>query len=303
MILLKIQQEEVFGRKVRLKYAMSINYVGRMFAMIINVFFVLIITRKLTILEFSAWIILSKFFGYTTIFTAIYVLWTRRAISRGWNVTKNALKTATILGGIVSLIGLAIMFYIAMSFAILVLVVILFAIIIFEEYILRALLAVSSGYKPEYIGFYHIISSSTKVATAYILILIIRMGLLGAVIALMASKFIALSVLFWLNRNMIVSSSYDREISMKWIQYSWYPLAVNAITAAVSLDVILVKILTGNDLVISYYGVVFFLTYFIASPVEMRSALSAKILARRNLNDIDEAFWMILLFMLSLIHI
>jgi len=300
---MNLRREEPFGKTIRLKYSMTINYVGRLVAITINILFTLIITRKLGIAEFSWWIILNKYMVYAVAFTSVYTIWTNRAISRGWNVSKISLKMSLILGifAIVISIPAAVLFN--LEFGVPVEVLFSFMLLLFEEYIIRALLSISMGYKPHYIGIYNVLLAAFKTALAYLLIITCQMGILGAMLSLVIAKILLLGFLFIYNRGMILGSTYDREVVSRWLKYSWYSLSLTVVSTLHNFDVIIVRYLTGDELVIALYGVIFLLINLIGTPIQSRTALYSKILAKRDFNTINEALWLTLLFLTPLISI
>ncbi len=298
-----LRREEPFGKTIRLKYSMTINYVGRLVAIAINILFTLIITRKLGIAEFSWWIILNKYMVYAVAFTSVYTMWTNRAISRGWNVSKISLKMSLILGVFAIVISIPAVVLFNLEFGVPVEVLLSFMLLLFEEYIIRALLSISRGYKPHYIGIYNVLLAAFKTALAYLLIIICQMGILGAMLSLVISKVFLLGFLFIYNRGMILGSTYNREVVSRWLKYSWYSLSLMVVSTLHNFDVIIVRYLTGNELVIALYGAIFLLINLIGAPIQSRTALYSKILAKQDFNIINEALWLTLLFLTPLISI
>ena len=296
-----IEQIEPLGAKVRLRYSLVINFISRIIALLLNLAFIIIVARKLSTADFSAWIILNKYLGYSILFVAIYGFWTIRAISRGWNVSKNSLRIAIFLGFTVSCISLPVLYYLWSFMFVDLFPVLIFAFVIFEEYIARAFLVIAGGYKPQFGGYYTLIVSLLRIIFAYYMVVILEFGLLGAVLAVILSRALGIIVSYYYNRELIKTSKFDPNITRMWIRNSWYTLAFSFVSVLIMLDAIIVRIITKSDLVIAYYGVVFLVTNFVGTIRVTSRVVSARVLAKRKQEVINEAIWLVLFLTMPLV--
>ena len=291
------------GQKVRIGYSIIINNITKLVSMFFNFVFVLILTHNLTALELSSWVLLSRIFEFLVIFTSIYTLWSTRAVSRGWNVSNLVLRMALETGGIVSVFGFVFLLVFNSIVQVQIMIILAVVLFVFERYISIALLSIVAGYKPEYIGVSQLIMATSKVPFGYLFIIQMRLGLFGAFLSLIIAELSALSFLFLVNKKMLVGSFYDRDIIRRWLKYSWYPLILTTISSMIYFDVIVVRVVSGSNILIAYYAGIFFIINFVRSLNISRSVIYSKILAERKLDHVDDTIWWVSLFLVPMITI
>ncbi len=145
--------------------------------------------------------------------------------------------------------------------------------------------------------------SSLRVVLAYYMVVILRMGLLGAVLAAVLSRALGVLLGYWYNHHLIRSSRYDPAVTKMWLRNSWYTLSSSFVSVMIMLDAIIVRIITGSDLVIAYYGVVFLVTNFIGPIRPASRVISARILADRRQVIVNEGLWFVFFLAIPLIVI
>ncbi len=288
---MKIKQETPLGKKVRLRYSIAINYLSRILALLMNIIFAVIIARKLSLAEFGLWVLLSKYLTYIVFLIPIYGVWTPRAISRGWNVSKTTLFIALLLGSTTSLVSIFALYYILGHTQSLMEIVLLFAVIIFEEYLSKGFLHMLSGYKPHYWGYYLVVFSTLRVITVYIALVVLRLGLIGLILSVIFSRLITIGFLFVSNFGLLRRSALDTNLVKVWLSRSWYPLGLSLAGLSMALDIFIVNIFVGEYYIIACYGVIFFMINFVGSVSQYVVALSARILAERDKKHTYVALW------------
>jgi len=300
---LRVIQETPLGKKVRLRYSITINYLSRMLALLMNIIFAVIVARKLSLAEFGLWVLLSKYLTYIIFLIPIYGVWTPRAISRGWNVSKTTLFIALLLGSATSLMSIFALYYILGHTQLLVEVVLLFAVIIFEEYLSKGFLHILSGYRPHYWGYYLVVFSTLRVITVYIALVVFRLGLIGLILSVIFSRLISISFLFISSFDLLRRSNLDINLVKIWLGRSWYPLALSLAGLSMALDVFIVNTFVGGYYIIACYGVIFFMINFVGSVSQYTVALSARILAERDKKHTYVALWTAFFFTIPLVTI
>lgn len=297
---MQVKKAEAYGKRVKVSYAIIINNISRMLSLGINLLFAIIIARYFSIAEMSSWTILMKLLNFSIVFSSLYVIWTTRAISRGWNVSLITLRLAMLIGIIVSISNFVILMILKLT-DVAIIILLIFCLVLLENYLHQGVNAIISGYKPEFIGVFQFLLVSFKVAMAYIFVVRLKLGLFGALSALALSTLFAILLMAIFVRKLFFESTFDKTIANKWIKLSWYPLLLSIATSSVYFDIIIIKVLTQDDYLVAYYGVITFLINFVMSLATSRSVISTKILAKRSLKFIDEAIWSVLLFLIPIV--
>ncbi|MCR8488533.1 MAG: hypothetical protein NDP23_03165 [Crenarchaeota archaeon] len=290
-----IEKSLPYGAAIRLKFSMGIIYVSRIINIVVDFIFALIVTRKLTIREMSWWTILSNYLVYIGVFSTIYTFWASRAISRGWNVSKVVLRLGALIGGVLAVLSVPFMIFLSGEFGVYADLILLVSLVVLADYVIKSLFSISQGYAPQHIGIYNVVFAVARTGLAYFMIVMLRYGITGALAALLLSKVVVALVLFLLNKSLITGAIYDQAIALKWIKYSWYPLNLYLLDAISYFDVLIVGIITHNELLIAYFGVIRLLVPVIASIAEAIPSIYAKVLAMRDPRIIEEGIWFLLL--------
>jgi hypothetical protein len=153
------------------------------------------------------------------------------------------------------------------------------------SYIKTALVSTARGYAPQYNGYGLILFELVKVVIAVVLVYFFRVGLLGAMVSVVIAQAASVLFLFMLNYRVICESIVDYTLAKTWLRYSFLPVFSASIGFVLKLDVLLVRLITGNELPIAYYGVALSLAGVVSTANVIAAALYPRLLAKASKAD------------------
>ena len=282
---------EVYGAKVRLKFSILINFVMRILSLSAGLLFTISVTRKLSVEDFGTWTMLFKYISYVLPFAAIFSYWLPRTISRGFNTAKAGLFLSIILGLTASIAYIFIGWGASIFFNQPLTPLLAATVIVLQEYLYRGLLNIALSHAPQYRGVAIFTIRAAQAVSALALVVFLKLGLYGAVIAAIIGRSCGLLLLFVVNSKVISSSVFDFSIVRDWIKKSWLPLYGNIVLMFSSLDVLIIRSIIGSEEPIAYYGISMSILGIAMISAHVSPALYAKLLAKRDVRDVLEAFW------------
>jgi len=280
-----------YRANVRLKYATLINSITKFLSLIAGLFFTVFVTRRFTVIEFGIWTLFFKYISYVTPFIVIFTYWLPRTISRGINTAKTGLLLAIVLGMIASFAYMVIAFEASIIFNQPLNYLILASVIVFQLYIERCLNSITSAHAPQFTGLSNLLLKVTQAVCAFLFVIVLRLGFLGAIFSIIAGRIFSITLLYYVNRGVIALSKVNWSIAKDWIEKSWLPLFNSFTNTVLVLDVLIVRSIAGSEEPIAYYGVSMSLLGITAMSTYVLPALYARLLAKRDVRDIIEAFW------------
>lgn len=288
---LKLGSDEVYGASVRLKYATLINFFSRLLSNFTSLVFVVFVTRRLSLEEFGTWTMIFKYISYVAPFAVIFTYWLPRTISRGYNTAKTGLALAVTLGSTALIIYIGIAYGASIFFTQPLLPLLLASVIVFQEYLGKCLRSISMAHAPQHVGISRLILRTVQAISGLFLVVLYRWRLYGAVLSVIVGRTCSLILLLTTNYKVIVKSKTSFKVFKNWIKRSWLPLYGSFVTMLFGLDVIVVRSFSESNQPIAYYGVAASLLGLMLSSTQVMPALYARLLAKRDLRDIIEAFW------------
>jgi len=286
-----VSRSQSVGAHVRLKYATLVNFISRVISSLVNLLFIIIVIRRLTVEEFAIWTLIFKYVGYVLPFVVVYTYWLPRTIGRGVNTAKAGLLLAVSLGLGSTLIYLGLVYEVSVAFNHPFYILALAGLMVLEEYVFKCLSAISITHAPQYIGYSQLTLRIVQTLLAFLLVYLYRMGLYGAVLSVIAGRLAVLVLLFVLNRYIIESSRLDLNTVKLWVKRSWLPILTSFITTLATYDVLIVRVISGREEPIAYYGVIAAFLGLTVPALRITSALYSRLLARRDIRDFYEAYW------------
>ncbi len=187
--------------RLRIRYSAIVNYASFLYRLIVSVGFSTIVIRRLPIEEYGLFTTLFAIYGLFTPVTSLWMLWAYRTYARS-GVNK-IVTTGHTLGYIYSIVSafLTIGFvlilpyiYVAYEYGIVVVLIIIGITgsfqVLYQMYSLFVL-----AYKPYIIGYANLVSETVRFIAALILVYYFKMGLLGALLAVLLT-FITSDIIF-----------------------------------------------------------------------------------------------------------
>jgi len=291
------EDSEEFVVNIKLRYATLINFVARTLSLFASIIFVVGIARRLSVEEFGIWTLMFKYMSYLAPFRIIYRYWLPRTIARGNNTSKVGIVLSLILGSLAVCAYLALTYMVSTAFNQPWFILALASIIVFEDYINEALMGIMVSHSPQYMGIAALQLRVVQAALGMVLVVMYRLGLIGAVISVIVAKITITMLLMIVNYKVIKKSKFDREIAYLWIKRSWLPLYASSTAAFLSLDAVLVRMIMGSEVPLAYYGVSISILSIVTTSGYALPTLYSRLLSKGEVRDVIETIWIV--FMLA----
>jgi O-antigen/teichoic acid export membrane protein len=282
--------------EIRLRYSGFILFTSKLLSVATGLAFVYMITRSVSTAEFGIWGNISDVFSYFILLATVLPFWTTRFVAREHAGSAKTGLAANIFISIASAaIYLALLPTILSALQIGADYTMLYFIVsmqIVEFYTISALEAVLRAKKPQTVGYGLLIYEVCKVALAFILIIHLKLGLLGAIYSMISSYIIQIAFYVKLTAKELRESvrwSYLKE----WLKASpinIYNMVGNRIAAFT-----LILLFMYGELARSYYGAALTIANVIAYSTFLSYALYPKLLSKTDSKDISTSLKMVLM--------
>ncbi len=283
------------GSQVKLRSASLINYILNLTGAVFSLFFITLLTRRLAVEDWANWVMITRYLAYIAVPAIVYTYWTTRDISRGKNDSKTALNLSVGMGLAFMPIYVILMLIFSANFEQPLMPLLVSTAIVFFDFLNAALNAISSGHAPQFTGYGSFSLKVTQAVFGYFLVGFAAMGLTGAVIAALVGRIVTDCVLLIMNRKVLRQSRFSLDTIKSWLRSSWLPLFLTFASMIYTLDVLVVRISYGSEVPIAYYGVALNLLTAVLFANVVTYTFYPKVLSKKNLEDLNEALWLILL--------
>jgi len=275
---------------IRLKYSGLIVFASYVLSVATGLAFVLMITRNVSIEEFGVWGNVSDLSNYFILLSGIIPFWAIRFVAREHG---GAAKTGFIANIFISVAATSI--YLAL--VPIVLHAILYTIAsaqIFELHLTSALEAVLSAKQPQTIGYAVLIFEACKVLLGFTLIILLKLGLQGALYSIIISYTIRIAFYMKLTARELkerVNWSYLKE----WLKAS--PINIyNIVGNRIAAFTLILLFVYGGELARAYHGAAATFTGIIGYSSLLAFALYPRLLSESNSEDVSVSLRLVMTF-------
>ncbi len=287
--------DESPGSSVRLRYASLVMYVLNIAGAVLSLYFITLMTRRLSVEEYGIWVMISRYVGYFVIPSVIYTQWLSRNISRGQNVSRTGLYTSIFMGLISMPFYFIIVQMVATGFEQPLLPLLLSAGLVLLDYIANSLSSIANGYSPQIVGYTSFVFKIGQAISGGLFVGMLALGLTGGVLAALTGRLLMNCASILMNRGILKQSKFERRVLVSWLRSSWLPLFSSAVGMIYLFDVVIVRILHGSEVPIAFFGVSMSILSVVLFSNVVVSALYPKVLSKGSLEDLREAIWLIAL--------
>jgi len=291
------------GAQVRLRYASFINFALGMASAIFGVFFLIILTRRLSIEDYGTWVMIWRYEGYFLIFSTIFSTWVTRDISRGKNTSITGVTTSIFFGMASIPFYLLVVIFLLGNLHQLLVPLLISSLCLLLDFLYNGLYSVSLGHAPQISGYAGFAFDSGQLIFGLIFIVSIGFGLTLAVIAALIGRVMMNTVSITMNRSMLRKSYLQLHQITTWIKSSWLPLFGSIAGLLITFDVVVVSLVYRSQIPIAYYGVCVSIASLATFAGVVSSSLYPKILSKRNIEDLKEAIWLTSLLSLPIVFL
>ncbi|MEJ5292180.1 MAG: hypothetical protein WHS82_01155 [Candidatus Methanosuratincola sp.] len=291
---------ERLGLDVNLLYSSFMNYSFNFLGSVFSALFLTILARALTVEDYGVWVMLVRYIGYFAIPSVIFTYWLPRDISRGRNTSKTGLAYSVLMGIMMTPVYLVFVWAISGELGHPLFPALLSSGVVVLEYVYLALSYTSQGHKPQLVGIGQFAFKAVQAVTGIAMISGLHLGLSGAVLSLLFGRLVMDLVLLRLNLPLLRRSGISPGTAVLWAKSSWQSLLGSITCLVFWLDALIVSLIFGSEVPVAFYGVSAMILTVITYASSIPSSLYPKILAKKNLEDLDEAIWLTLLLTLPI---
>jgi len=263
--------------------------------MVLGFAFTFLFTRRVSIEEYSVWVMISKYVGYLIMPSVIYTNWVPRDISRGNNTSRTGLYSSIIFGLVTMPLYALIIFESSKSFNQPLTPLLISILILPLEYLITIQQSIASGYAPQKNGYINFAMKVGQLASGLLLIGSLAMGLTGAVIAVVIGKLMSALLGLYLNRDILKKAKFNKPTLTSWLRSSWLHLMSIAYSLIFTLDVVFVRAFYGSEVPIAYYGLCMSIVSLASFAGVVSTSVYPRIISNSNLDDLKDAIWLVLL--------
>lgn len=263
---------------VRVTYSGFIAFIVSLVGLVTGIIFVVMVTRKLTPEELGIWTLIGSMVGYVLIVEPVISTWTTRQIARGEKVGKTAIFTSglfsvggfTVYGIIVTVVAYSLgvdWFILLLSMALIPL-----------NFLTQTLSAIAHGFKPQGLSYGLLIFETSKVPLGVIFVVLIQLGVIGALITTIIASLLRLILLVLVCKQEIIGV-IKRNVIKFWLGMSWLTIYSTASDLIRSSTVLIFSLITGSLIGLAYWGVATTISGKISIAGTISQGLYPKLLA------------------------
>lgn len=284
--------------KVRLRYSGLVNYITIALSLFTGFAFSVMVTRRLKVEEYGLWSVISSLAAILCYPHLLYGYWVTRSIARG---VKDAVKTGLYLSlifvlSLTPLYALTSVLYVFMLGQHTTIYFLLGLLYFYCVYFWYYWGSVTKGLAPELWGYGLIVGEVIKVSTGYLLLVVLRIGLIGVIFTLIIS-FTAMNsvVLIGIKGFNALSSSckISSLLIRRWLKNLWIPLIDLMSNTLLSSEQLVISAISGTVIPSAFLQVSRVTTLPISYGSALASGLYARLLAKVRVEDLKEVLRMI----------
>lgn len=264
---------------IRVTYSGLISFGVALISVITGTVFVIMVTRKLTPDELGLWTLIGSIVGYVTIIDPIVTYWTTRQIARGEEVGKTALATNGLFSVGAFVAYLAIAAYLSFSLDADLWILVLASALVPLTFLTNTLNSICLGFRPQSVSYGMIAFESTKIPLGIIFVVLMPLGIFGAIIATIGASVANIILLLYSSREKIIGE-IKKSIIKFWLKMSWLSLYGSAYGLIWKFDVLVFSVLTSSLVGLAYWGVAAAVTNIVAYSAKISDALYPKLIAK-----------------------
>ena len=232
-------------------------FAARIASIFTGLIFLVMMTRSLSAQQFGLYEVITDLVAFAAYPAGLAAFWATRDIARG----KMLGKTAILINIALSSLGIAIYFGLSYFSASRIpsanLSTLLFAVLLVPvAYFNTAGNSVVAGHRPVVLGYAVIFSEVAKLAVAYPLLIIFKVGIDGVILAVMVAN-LAQSLASVALAGDAISSPINLEQGKKWLAHSWLPMLTSLPFILGLADTYIASLAAGDTVIVGHYQAAF----------------------------------------------
>lgn len=270
-------------------------YGTRIISIFTGLMFSIIVTRRLTGEDFGIWQIIGLMIGYSLIPSSIFNYWVTRYIARGAKVAKTGMIMNMIMAPIATIVYIIASIFLTQRIQSPLVYFLIAGFQVILYYTLSTLESIAQGIKPEVQSYGFFLFEVTKVVLAIWLVIELKMGMIGAILAVSFAQMAQIFLVALMIRDTI-TGKFNKELVKGWLKVFWLPIFGTLSGMLYNLDGLIVPAITGSPLPLTYFKVPSIISNVITYSGFLATALYPKLLRFGRKEDVEVAIRFVLTF-------
>ena len=272
--------------RVRLRLSGAVAFVSNIVGYLTGLIFTVFISRRLSEGDFGVWAFIGTFISYSLVPFNLLTSWITRDAARGNKILGSAAALFALLTPLSILIYILVALRAAATLNYEPSLMLLGLTVLIPHILLALAAAVQSGYAPQNLGVAGIIFELSKVVIAFLLVLILRLGLAGALLTLSISYLIQAVFLLWKSAPLF-QKEVGREV-VKWLKGA--PINLLSVLSGVigATDIVVIGVLFGA-VAAGYWQAALAASALVTSTQALMIGLGPRLISGGSQKDLDTA--------------
>ncbi len=261
------------GSQISLRRTGLVVFAARIASVFTGLVFLVMMTRSLSAGEFGLYEVITDIVAFAAYPAGLVAFWATRDIARG----KMFGRTALVLNVALSAVGVAL--YLALSYVSAARIptagftTLIFAVVLVPvAYFNQAANSVVAGHRPVVLGYAVIFSEVAKLAVAYPLLIVFKVGIDGVILSVMVAN-LAQSIASVALAGAAPSSPINLEEGRKWLVHSWLPILTTVPIYLGLADTYIASVAAGGTVLVGHYQAAFSVAALAGYSLYLASAM------------------------------
>lgn len=246
---------------------------ARIVSIFTGLIFLVMMTRSLSAQQFGLYEVITDLVAFAAYPAGLVAFWATRDIARGKMFGKTALALNIVLSALGILIYVALSYFSASRIPSANLVTLLFAVLLVPvSYFNQAANSVVAGHRPVVLGYAVIFSETAKLAVAFPLLIVYKVGIDGVILAVMVAN-LAQGISSAALAGDATSSPANIEQGRKWLTHSWLPMLTTLPAILAVADTFIASVADSSTVLTAHYQAAFSVATLAGYSLYLASAM------------------------------
>jgi O-antigen/teichoic acid export membrane protein len=261
------------GSQISLRRTGLVVFGARIASIFTGLVFLVMMTRSLTPGQFGLYEVITDIVTFAAYPAGLVAFWATRDIARGKMFGKTAIVLNIALSALGIVLYVALAYFSASRIPSASLATLLFAVLLVPvSYLNQAANAVVAGHKPVVLGYAVIFSEASKLAVAYPLLIVFKVGIDGVILAVMVAN-LAQAISSAALAGDAISSPVNIEQGRRWLAHSWLPMLTTLPLILGIADTFIASLADSNTVLVGHYQAAFSVATLAGYSLYLASAM------------------------------
>jgi O-antigen/teichoic acid export membrane protein len=245
------------GSSISLRRTGLVVFGARIASIFTGLVFLVMMTRSLSAQQFGLYEVITDLVAFSAYPAGLVAFWATRDIARGKMFGRTALVLNVTLSALGIALYLALSYFSASRIPSASIVNLLFAVLLVPvSYLNQAANSVVAGHRPVVLGYAVIFSEASKLAVAYPLLIVFKVGIDGLILAVLVAN-LAQSLASVALAGDATSSAVSFEQGRRWLTHSWLPMLTTLPYMLGVADTFVASLADRSTVLVAHYQAAF----------------------------------------------